>query len=99
MSNVTPFSRRIPPETVGAFLDTRGGDRALRVTWHHEPAPHGAVVLLSMWRADVCVASFRLPIDEVPGLIAALRSGLDSAYETAYDAHAGQEPGLRSADN
>lgn len=86
MSNVTPFPRRIAPETVGAFLDTRGGDRALRVTWHHEPAPHGPVVLLSMWRGEECAASFRLPISEVPGLIEALRTGLDEAYDAADDA-------------
>ena len=66
---------------VGAFLDTRGAGRALRVTWHHEPAPHGPVVLLSLWRTDLCVASFRLPVADVPDLIDALRSGLDDAYD------------------
>jgi len=65
---------------VGAFLDTRGAGRALRVTWHHEAAPHGPVVLLSLWREQLCVASFRLPVDDVPDLIDALRSGLDRAY-------------------
>jgi hypothetical protein len=81
MSNVAPFPQRVPARTVGAFLDTRGDNRALRVTWHHEPAPHGPVVLLSMWRGDECAASFRLPMDQVPGLIEALRSGLDQAYD------------------
>jgi hypothetical protein len=86
MSHVTPFARRVPPETVGAFLDARGGDRALRVTWHHEPGSadssrHGPVVLLSMWRGDECAASFRLPIADVPDLIEALRRGLDEAYD------------------
>ena len=66
---------------VGAFLDTRGDGRALRVTWHHEAAPHGPVVLLSLWREDLCVASFRLPVADVPDLIEALRSGLDDAYD------------------
>ncbi len=61
---------------VGAFLDTRGNGRALRVTWHHEPAPHGPVVLLSLWRDGLCVASFRLPADDVPDLIEALRAGI-----------------------
>lgn len=81
MSNVTPLPRRVPPRGAGAFLDTRGGGRALRVTWHHEGAPHGSVVLLSLWRDEECVASFRLPIAEVPGLIETLRSGLDAAYD------------------
>jgi hypothetical protein len=65
---------------VGAFLDTRGAGRALRVTWHQEAAPHGPIVLLSLWREQLCVASFRLPVDDVPDLIDALRSGLDEAY-------------------
>ncbi len=81
MSNVTPLPRRVLPRGAGAFLDTRGGGRALRVTWHHEGAPHGSVVLLSLWRGNECVASFRLPIAEVPGLIETLRSGLDAAYD------------------
>ena len=66
---------------VGAFLDTRGAGRALRVNWHHEAAPHGPVVLLSLWRENLCVASFRLPVADVPDLIEALRSGLDDAYD------------------
>ena len=85
MSKVTPLPRRSGSwpgsEVVGAFLDTRGGDRALRVTWHHEPAPHGPVVLLSLWRGEECAASFRLSIEEVPDLIEALRSGLDTSYD------------------
>lgn len=85
MGNVTPLPRRsavpMTGETVGAFLDTRGDGRALRVTWHHEAAPHGPVVLLSLWREETCVASFRLPIDDVPDLIDALRSGLAAAYD------------------
>ena len=64
------------PDGVEYFLDTRGDARALRVSWHHE----ADVVVLSMWRDGECAASFRLAIEEVPGLIAALREGLDRAY-------------------
>jgi hypothetical protein len=39
------------------------------------------VVLLSLWRERVCVASFRLPVEDVPDLIDALRSGLAAAYD------------------
>ncbi|MGI9155148.1 MAG: hypothetical protein ACR2FG_00695 [Marmoricola sp.] len=81
MSHVTPLPRRSPPQTVGAFLDARNGGRALRVTWHHQTAPHGSVVLLSLWREEVCVASFRLFAADVPDLVDALRSGLDLAYD------------------
>ena len=63
------------------FLDSRGDGRALRVSWHQEAEP-GGVVVLSLWRENVCAASFRLMVDEVPDLIALLREGLDVAFET-----------------
>lgn len=59
------------------FLDPRGSDRALRVSWHQEHE----VVVMSLWRDNLCTATFRLGIDEVPDLIALLREGLDVAYE------------------
>jgi hypothetical protein len=61
------------------FLDARGGDRALRVSWHHE----SDLVVLSLWRDNVCTGSFRLAVDEVPALVELLRSGLDTAYDVA----------------
>ncbi|MEO9322430.1 hypothetical protein ABFT23_03015 [Nocardioides sp. C4-1] len=61
------------------FLDPRGSDRALRVSWHQE----ADVVVLSLWRDTVCSATFRLGIDEVPDLIDLLRDGLDLAYVRA----------------
>ena len=61
------------------FLDARGGDRALRVSWHHE----SDLVVLSLWRDNLCAGSFRLGVDEVPDLIALLRAGLDTAYDVA----------------
>ena len=65
------------PEAGSIFLDARGGDRALRVSWHHE----SGLVVLSLWRDNVCAGSFRLAVDEVPDLIDLLRSGLDTAYD------------------
>jgi hypothetical protein len=41
------------------FLDDRG--QALRVTWHAE----AEVVVLSIWRADVCVGTVRLGPEDV----------------------------------
>ncbi|MFC4785758.1 hypothetical protein ACT8ZV_14865 [Nocardioides sp. MAHUQ-72] len=67
------------PETGSIFLDARGGDRALRVSWHHE----SGLVVLSLWRDNVCSGSFRLAVDEVPDLIDLLRAGLDSAYDVS----------------
>ena len=67
------------PATGQIFLDARGGDRALRVSWHQE----AALVVLSLWRDNVCAGSFRLGVDEVPELIELLRAGLDTAYDVA----------------
>jgi len=64
------------PQSGSVFVDARGGDRALRVSWHSE----ADVVVLSLWRENVCVGTFRLDLDEVPELIDTLRQGLDSAY-------------------
>jgi len=40
-------------------------------------------VVLSLWRANVCVGTFQLAVDEVPDLIDVLRAGLDASYTTA----------------
>ena len=77
MTAVRPF-----PEAGSIFVDARGGGRALRVSWHHE----SGLVVLSLWRDNVCAGSFRLAVDEVPELIAMLRSGLAHAYDLAHDA-------------
>lgn len=51
-----------------AFLDDRGDDRALRVSWHDE----ASVVVLSLWRHEFCVGTFRLRAADVPTMIAVL---------------------------
>jgi hypothetical protein len=45
--------------------DARGGGRWMRVTWHDE----ADLVVLSLWRDDSCVATFRLTPDQVPALV------------------------------
>lgn len=69
------------PRTGTVFLDPRGEDRSLRVTWHHDQQ----LVVLSLWRDNVCAGTFRLGADEVPDLIALLRRGLDDAYDAARE--------------
>jgi hypothetical protein len=69
---VTPL-----PATGEVFLDARGSGRALRVSWHTE----AGVVVLSLWHGGTCSGSFRLPVDEVPDLVEALRQGLAGAYD------------------
>ncbi len=56
--------------------DARGGGRALRATWHHD----AGLVVLSVWRDNVCVATVRLEPDEVPALLEVLASGLADRY-------------------
>jgi len=67
------------PASGEIFLDARGADRALRVSWHYDTD----MVVLSLWRDNVCTGSFRLTVDEVPELITLLRTGLDMAYAVA----------------
>jgi hypothetical protein len=69
------------PQTGSIYLDARGGDRALRVSWHEE----SGIVVLSLWRQNVCAGSFRLGIEDVPALIEVLREGLVHSYEQARD--------------
>ena len=76
MAAVVPFAAPVTPDAE-LFVDARGGDRALRVRWHQDED----VVVLSVWRGGQCAATFRLGIEEVPTLIAALRAGLDRAYD------------------
>jgi hypothetical protein len=57
------------------FVDQRGEGRALRLAWHTE----SDVVVLSLWQADRCSGTFRLPIDDVPKFVQALVDGLGAA--------------------
>jgi len=67
-----PAARPLP-ELGSIHLDSRGADRVLRVSWHTEVA----TVVLSLWRDNVCTATFRLGADEVADLIDVLQTGLD----------------------
>jgi hypothetical protein len=54
------------------FLDTRGGGRAMRLTWHHE----ADLVVLSLWRDGSCAGTFRLSRADVNEFVDALVDGL-----------------------
>jgi hypothetical protein len=58
------------------FVDARGGARAMRVSWHHDDG----VVVLSLWRDDTCVGTFRVATEDVPALVGALVGGLAQGY-------------------
>ncbi|GLW96963.1 hypothetical protein Misp02_10500 [Microtetraspora sp. NBRC 16547] len=55
------------------FFDARGQDRVLRVTWHE------GTLVLSLWRGEMCTASFRMPMDDVGRLIDTLDDGFTEA--------------------
>jgi hypothetical protein len=74
-----PAMKPVLPRTGEVYLDARTPDRALRVSWHSE----AGLVVLSLWRGNVCVGSFQLAIEEVPDLIDVLRAGLDASYDDA----------------
>lgn len=72
LSSVSPV-----PQGAEFFLDPRGDARSLRVRWHQADG----LVVLSLWRGGECTGTFRLPVEDVPTLITALRAGLDAAYD------------------
>lgn len=67
------------PRSGEAFVDPRGGGRALRVSWHSE----ADVVVLSLWRDTLCAGTFQLAVEDVPLLMQALREGLGATYRSA----------------
>jgi hypothetical protein len=71
MSDVTGV-----PVSGEVFLDARGDERTLRVSWHQQSGPGGPIVL-SFWREGTCLASFRIKPHEVPFLIDALTRAAD----------------------
>lgn len=76
------------PASGEVLVDTRGGDRALRVSWHHDLG----VVVLSLWREERCVGTFRLSAAEVPALVNALVEGLAVATPPRQQAVPDQPP-------
>ena len=67
MAEVSPL-----PIRGEVVVDARGGERALRVSWHPE---HGLVVL-SIWRGNACVGTVQVDSAEVPHLVDVLVRGL-----------------------
>lgn len=62
----------LPAGTGDVFLDVRDGGRAMRVSWHLDDE----LVVFSMWRGSICVATFRLERQDVADLVQGLVQGL-----------------------
>jgi hypothetical protein len=79
------------PVNGAVFLDPRDAGRSLRITSH----PELGVTVLSIWRADVCVGTFRLRPDELHRLLhtlvdaAGARSSHPEMSQCAIDAGGG----------
>lgn len=71
-----PLSRR------ELFTDHRGV--GLRVSWH----PDKGVVVLSLWKDDVCAATFHLPLEDAGRLAGFLASADGAQAAEAADADA-----------
>jgi hypothetical protein len=59
------------------FVDPRGPERRLQVTCHGETHR----VVLSVWNGNACAATFQLPLDDAPRLIAHLADCLSVGLE------------------
>ncbi|GAA4229611.1 hypothetical protein FHR32_000110 [Streptosporangium album] len=68
MSEVVPL-----PSFGEVFFDERGQERVLRVTWHE------GTLVLSLWRGEMCSASFRMPMQDVGRLVDTLDEGFVEA--------------------
>ncbi|MEV5499016.1 hypothetical protein AB0M50_26800 [Nonomuraea fuscirosea] len=68
MSEVVPL-----PSFGEVFFDARGQERCLRVTWHE------GTLVLSLWRGEMCTASFRMPMEDVGRLLDTLDEGFAEA--------------------
>lgn len=68
MAEVAGF---VVPRTI--LLDQRG--TALRLSWH----PAEAVAVLSLWREDRCIGTFRAAPSDMAGIISFLSESLASA--------------------
>jgi hypothetical protein len=68
MPNAAPL-----PRLGEVFFDVRSASRSLRISWY---AGTG-VAVLSIWQGGICTGSFRLPMGDLPRMIAALQRGPD----------------------
>ena len=75
MAEVSPL-----PIRGEVVVDARGGERALRVSWH----PEQGVVVLSVWRGNTCAATVQVDSAEVPHLVDVLVRGLAASAASPH---------------
>ena len=85
MSEVVPL-----PSFGEVFFDARGQERCLRVTWHE------GTLVLSLWRGEMCTASFRMPMEDVGRLLDTLDEGFAEAAGDQPAVSSGPDPGIEA---
>jgi hypothetical protein len=90
------------PREGAVFFDVRGAARSLRLSWYAD----SRVAVFSIWQADRCTGTFRLPFSDLARMVETLQSGpvsgatnlsADAApaytgYQAAYSPTSGYPP-------
>ena len=59
------------PRLGEVFFDVRGDSRSLRLSWYADTG----VAVFSIWQGGTCTGTFRLPIGDLPRMVATLQRG------------------------
>ena len=63
------------PRLGEVFFDVRGSSRSMRLSWYADTG----ISVFSIWQGGTCTGTFRMPPEELPRLIDALRRGMHGA--------------------
>lgn len=74
------------PRLGEVFFDVRGNSRSMRLSWYADTG----VAVFSIWQGGVCTGTFRLPIDDLPRMVATLQRGPQGGR--ARSAPPGEDP-------
>lgn len=88
MESVSPL-----PTQGTVFFDPRDEGRFLRVSYHDDLG----VFVLSHWRNDTCLGTFRLATEEAPRLIHAMVTALVGDDAIAFSGIPGTSPDARTS--
>ena len=80
------------PRLGEVFFDVRGDSRSMRLSWYGDTG----VAVFSIWQGGRCTGTFRLPVDELPRMMATLRGGPDGS-DASHDV-SGAHDGTRVRD-
>src|SRR5215813_8966555 len=59
------------PRLGEVYFDVRGESRSMRLSWYADTG----VAVFSIWQGGTCTGTFRLPITDLPRMVAALQRG------------------------